>query len=188
MSAGLVVAACALVTMTPWWCVRAGAERRARFAARTGPVVAAEPEESGAVEIGVLLELLAAAVRAGSSLPRALGAVGSAIGGPDGAALGRVGAALVLGSSWDAAWTGASPRLDVVRRALRPAWLHGAAPAQSLRTAGVALRQDRVAAARTASARLGVHLVLPLGACFLPAFVLLGLLPVLLSLGAGMLG
>ncbi|WP_253181950.1 hypothetical protein [Cellulosimicrobium cellulans] len=34
----------------------------------------------------------------------------------------------------------------------------------------------------------GVQLVLPLGACFLPAFVLVGLLPVLLSLGSGLLG
>jgi pilus assembly protein TadC len=34
---------------------------------------------------------------------------------------------------------------------------------------------------------LGVRLVLPLGLCFLPAFVLVGLVPVLASLGRGLL-
>lgn len=59
---------------------------------------------------------------------------------------------------------------------------------ESLRVAGEQLRRDQQAAARQAAARLAVHLVLPLGVCFLPAFVLIGLLPVLLSLGGGVLG
>jgi hypothetical protein len=32
-----------------------------------------------------------------------------------------------------------------------------------------------------AAARLGVHLMLPLGLCYLPAFICLGLMPVVLS-------
>ncbi|QJW38623.1 secretion system protein [Cellulosimicrobium protaetiae] len=140
------------------------------------------------VETGVLLELLAAAVRAGAALPRVLDVVGSCVGGREGAGLRAAGAALLLGSSWDAAWAGAPPRLEVVQRALRPAWLHGAAPAPALRAAAQASRQDRTAAAKAAAARLAVHLVLPLGACFLPAFVLVGLVPVLVSLGSGLLG
>jgi len=43
-------------------------------------------------------------------------------------------------------------------------------------------------AAREAAGRLGVRLVLPLGLCFLPAFILIGLVPVILSLAAGLLG
>ncbi|WP_139316048.1 type II secretion system F family protein [Cellulosimicrobium sp. CUA-896] len=154
---------------------------------RARPVPGAATDD-GAVGTGVLLELLAAAVRAGASVPRALETVGTAVGGDDGDGLRRASAALVLGASWDAAWAGAPVRLDVVRRALRPAWVYGAGPVQSLRAAGESLRQERAAAARTAAARLGVRLVLPLGACFLPAFVLVGLLPVLLSLGSGLLG
>lgn len=37
-------------------------------------------------------------------------------------------------------------------------------------------------------ARLGVRLVLPLGLCLLPAFVLLGIVPFVLSLGGRLLG
>jgi pilus assembly protein TadC len=139
------------------------------------------------VDIGILLGLLAAAVRAGLALPRALHAVGCAIGGTDGAALERVSAALLLGSSWTAAWAKAPGRLDVVSLALRPAWEHGAAPAQALGVAARQLRADRQSAASQAAARLGVRLVLPLGACFLPAFVLIGVVPLLISLGAGLL-
>lgn len=191
----VVVAAWVLVAASPWWTARVVVGRRARDAARPPGVDesrrGARPradDDHGAVGTGVVLELLAAAVRAGASVPRALETVGAAVGGPDGEGLRRASAALVLGATWDAAWVGAPPRLDVVRRALRPAWVHGAGPVQSLRAAGESLRQERAAASRTAAARLGVQLVLPLGACFLPAFVLVGLLPVLLSLGSGLLG
>jgi tight adherence protein B len=49
------------------------------------------------------------------------------------------------------------------------------------------VRHARRSSARTAAARLGVRLVLPLGVCYLPAFVLVGLVPVLLALGIGLL-
>ncbi|WP_454041571.1 type II secretion system F family protein [Cellulosimicrobium sp. Marseille-Q8652] len=198
----LVVAACVLLAASPWWLARSARERRvaglaegSRRQARGGKASRGGLRGAGrrlgvepVVETGVVLELLAAAVRAGASVPRALDAVGVAVGGSDGEYLRRAGAALVLGSDWDGAWHDVPRRLDVVRRALRPAWVHGAGPVGSLRAAGDALRQDRAAAARSAAARLGVHLVLPLGACFLPAFVLVGVLPVLLSLGSGILG
>lgn len=186
-----VVAAVAcgcLLASSPWWGARAGVRARladlTRRAAPSGPATG----PAGQVEIGVLLELLGAAVRAGASVPRALEAVGRAVGGPDGAALHRAGAAIVLGAGWTEAWAGAPPRLAVVRSALGLAWEQGAAPGESLRAAGEQLRADQQALARQAAARLAVHLVLPLGVCFLPAFLLIGLLPVLLSLGGGVLG
>lgn len=156
-------------------------EREARGAGRGR-------RDADRLETGVLLELLAAAVRSGAAVPRALDVVGSCVGGREGAGLRAAGAALLLGASWEAAWSTAPQRLAVVQRALRPAWLHGAAPAPALRAAAQASRQDRTAAAKAAAARLAVHLVLPLGACFLPAFVLVGLVPVLVSLGSGLLG
>lgn len=194
----VLVALCVLAGAAPWWSARTEAGRRAVAVGRAVP----EPDDPAAdprgrrrrgddrepgIETGVLLELLAAAVGSGAAIPRALDVVGSCVGGGDGAGLRAAGAALLLGASWDGAWAGAPPRLGVVQRALRPAWLHGAAPASSLRAAAEASRQDRTGAAKAAAARLAVHLVLPLGACFLPAFVLVGLLPVLVSLGAGLL-
>ncbi|MBE1876944.1 type II secretion system F family protein [Myceligenerans sp. TRM 65318] len=135
------------------------------------------------IDVRVVLDLLAAALGAGAGVPRALGAVGHAAGGNHGTALRAAADALVLGAGWEQAWAGTSEVLAPVRRALRSAWIDGAAPGAALRAAGEELRRDRSAAARTAAARLGVRLVLPLGCCYLPAFVLVGIVPVLLALG-----
>jgi pilus assembly protein TadC len=139
------------------------------------------------VDIPVVLELLAAALRSGAGIPRALEAAGQAIGGRDGIHLARVSRALRLGAGWDAAWSQNPGRLAAVARALRPAWADGASPSEALSVAADSLRRDQRDAARLAAKTLAVRLVLPLGACFLPAFVLIGLVPVLLALGVGVL-
>jgi hypothetical protein len=112
--------------------------------------------------------------------------VGAAVGGAQGERLSRVGTLLALASSWDEAWA-PMPSDAGLRLALRGAWESGAAPGPALQVAANQARRRRRAAARTAAATLGTRLVLPLGLCFLPAFVLLGLVPVVLSL-AGTLG
>jgi hypothetical protein len=97
----------------------------------------------------------------------------------------------VLGAPWARAWGAvedvSSGRLAVVRDALAPTWERGSPPGPALAAAADAVRADSRAAARTAAGRLGVRLVVPLGLCYLPAFVLVGLVPVLLSYGLGML-
>ncbi|WP_277207866.1 type II secretion system F family protein [Isoptericola croceus] len=209
-----VVALLALAGLSPW----RGADRTAhrRMSGLASARDDATPEGGAAgwtrgtasperLDVPCLLELVAAAVRSGAGVPRALEAVGAAVGGPDGRALGRTAAALRLGADWETAWTAAGsepgrprdpgrpgepvgqrrcpPRLDVLRRSLRGAWVDGAAPGEALRAAATEHRHDRQATARTAAARLAVRLVLPLGLCYLPAFVLVGLVPVLLALG-----
>lgn len=149
-------------------------------------VAAARGIDRPGVDVQVVLELVAAALRAGAGVPRALEATGVAVGGADGTFLTRAARALVLGASWERAWTGAPSALDPVVQALRGAWLDGAAPSEALRAAGEEVRHERRSGARTAAARLGVRLVLPLGTCYLPAFVLMGLVPVLLALGIGL--
>lgn len=146
---------------------------------RPGGRVSVAPE----VPVVVVLALLGAATQAGAALPRALQVVGRAVGDPT---LERVGGALVLGATWEAAWEGV--RGGVVADALRDAWTSGAAPSGALASAGSRLRRGAAARAKVAAQRLGVQLVLPLGLCLLPAFVLVGLVPVLLSLGVGLLG
>jgi pilus assembly protein TadC len=193
MSVGVVVGLLALASATPWWWVdRSVLRRTALLAARERRSPRPEPAArggtgGGVLEVPVLVELLAAAVRAGAGVPRALSATGSAVGGEDGSALVRAAEALRLGAEWDAAWRDAPARLDVVKRSLRGAWVDGAAPTEALRAAGAEHAHERRAAARSAAARLAVRLVLPLGACFLPAFVLVGLVPVLLALGVDLL-
>ena len=87
---------------------------------------------------------------------------------------------MLLGASWQVAWAG-STLTDVVD-ALEASWSTGTAPGPALRGRADKLRRDRRTRSRTAAGALRVQLVLPLGLCFLPAFVLLGLVPMLLSL------
>lgn len=168
----------------PWWWVsNFSVQRQASNAPlpRRSPGVAA-------VDAVLLLDLLDVAVAAGASVPRALSAVGAAVGGAQGATLARGGTALLLGAPWQSAWAGAAAPLAEVVDVLEASWTTGSAPGPALRARAEQLRRDRRTRARTAAGALGVHLVLPLGLCFLPAFVLLGLVPMVLSLAGDLLG
>ncbi|PVU82517.1 secretion system protein [Cellulomonas sp. WB94] len=137
-------------------------------------------------DVVLLLDLLDMAVTAGAGVPRALEAVGEAVRGADGERLTRVSVELLLGAPWTAAWAATSDDLRPIAECLEASWVQGAAPGPALRARAGAVRRDRRRDAREAAGRLGVHLVLPLGLCFLPAFVLLGLVPVLVSLASGL--
>ena len=173
------------------------------------PGAGRDPSEAGTPEVAVpvILDLLDAACAAGSSVPGALDAVAFAIGGARGRLLADVAASLTLGARWAEAWTrtAAAPTtghgvrrpadaaqppagLGPVADALRAAWEDGAPPGAALRAAAGTLRRERHAKTLEAAARLGVRLVLPLGLCYLPAFVLVGLVPVIVSMAAGVLG
>ena len=150
---------------------------------RTGP---------SAVDDVLLLDLVAAALRTGVSIPRALTAVGAVCGS---APLERTGRLLLLGADWEEAWgedrewdAGPVVPRAALARALQPAWCDGADPVPLLGRAAAGLQARRDRAAREAAGRLGVRLVLPLGLCHLPAFILIGVVPVLLSTGVALLG
>jgi pilus assembly protein TadC len=196
MGVGVLVAMLAATALGPWWVRGDAAARRAAALGRAadGP---GTPAARGAVDPEVALALVAAACRSGASVVRALDAVGEALGGSDGAAARSAAARLALGSDWGDAWppdgsrgAGGAPGAlaRVLRDALRPTWEHGAPPEPALRAATDQLRRDRAERSATAAGRLGVRLVLPLGLCYLPAFVLVGLVPVLVSYGVGLLG
>jgi pilus assembly protein TadC len=156
---------------------------------RCRPTRVRRADAAAALELdtALALDLLDVAVSAGASLPDALRVVGSAVGGAQGAALRSAGSALLLGASWDSAWASAPDGLRDVAVALGPSWTAGAAPGPALRARAEQHRRGRRAHVRSAAGSLGVRLVLPLGLCFLPAFVLLGLVPMLLGLASGLL-
>ncbi|WP_187279895.1 type II secretion system F family protein [Quadrisphaera setariae] len=78
--------------------------------------------------------------------------------------------------------------LAALQRCLWIAEQTGAPVAALLTSSAAELRRRRRRAAALAAARLGVRVVAPLGLCTLPAFGLLAVVPVLLSLGRGLLG
>ncbi|MPV38727.1 secretion system protein [Georgenia subflava] len=177
----------AVLAALPW----ALADRQARTVRPCRRVRRPAPV-NGDVDVAVLLDLADAALGAGAAVPGTLQALGRAVSGPDpaapGAALRQAGSALLLGAPWEEAWAGAPRHLAPLADALEPAWLDGAAPGPLLRQAAGSVRATRHRQAQEAAARLGVRLVLPLGLCFLPAFVLLGLVPVVIAAGGGILG
>jgi pilus assembly protein TadC len=64
----------------------------------------------------------------------------------------------------------------------------GVHTAALLRAVATDVRGRRRAVATEAARRAGVRAVLPLGACFLPAFVLLGIVPTIAGLASSALG
>lgn len=144
----------------------------------------AQGGETTGPEMTVILALVRTAIISGASVPRALQGVGRAIGS---ARIEMAGKLILLGAEWNEAWHGTNGADDLLRTALEPAWCDGADPIPLLERAASTWQARRDRRAREAAAKLGVHLVLPLGLCYLPAFVLVGILPIVLSTGGGLL-
>lgn len=72
--------------------------------------------------------------------------------------------------------------LDVLARALRRADETGAPVAGVVVAAAADVRRDARAARREAGRRVGVRTAAPLGLCFLPAFLLIGIVPTVIAL------
>lgn len=128
-------------------------------------------------------DLLAVVLRGGAPPDQACTTVAEVIPGPLGARLARVGRSLALGATPAQAWAELAPVAGadrLVRAAVRSAE-RGSALAEAFGRIADDLRADRAVAAETAARRAGVLIVLPLGLCFLPAFVLAGLVPVILA-------
>jgi pilus assembly protein TadC len=155
----------------------------ARWLARQPSRSSVTEDRRVAGDLPFAADLLAAALRAGAAPDVAARCVGRALDGPLGQRLARVDRALGLGAPADEAWSylgtvaGAS---RVVAAAVRSQH-SGAAFAGALQRLADDLRADRLIAADAAARRAGVLIVLPLGLCFLPAFVLAGLVPVIVA-------
>lgn len=137
-----------------------------------------------AAELPLAADLLAVALRGGAPVDRATAAVADALPGPLGDRLARVGRVMRLGGTPAEAWAQLAPVEGadrLVRAAVRSAE-HGSALAGALGRLADDLRADRAVATEAAARRAGVLIVLPLGLCFLPAFVLAGLVPVIVAI------
>ncbi len=100
------------------------------------------------------------------------------------AALEAVAAMLALGANPDIAWRAADPveELVTLAAAARRSAAGGGRLADAVREHASLLRADQAAADRRAAGRAGVLMTAPLGICFLPAFLCLGLAPVIVGL------
>ncbi len=136
-----------------------------------------------AAEMPFALDLLAAGMRAGASTERAVHALGQVLDGPVGQRLSHVARQLQLGASPAEAWRElqGTPGADRLIRFVTRAGDSGAALAATCGRLADDLRADRLLAVEATARRAGVLVVLPLGLCFLPAFMLAGLVPVVIA-------
>lgn len=131
-------------------------------------------------------DLLAACLRAGLPVPTAIGSVVADVPGPEAEALRSVAGLLALGAAPAEAWAPARAGPGTAR--LAKAAQRTARSGTALAEVAEELAQDvRSSLADRAEARAQRAMVLiagPLGLCFLPAFLCLGVLPVVLGLAA----
>lgn len=140
----------------------------------------ASPAGAAPVDTALVLELLAAQLRAGLAPLAALGSLAEAL---NSRALHTVCQRLQMGSGWGSAWSGsAAGTFGELRDALAPAYTGGAPSTALLLSLADAHRLSERRAAERAAGKLSVALVVPLGLCSLPAFICLGIVPIIISL------
>ena len=139
------------------------------------------PAGAAPVDTALVLELLAAQLRAGLAPLAALGTLAEAL---NNRPLHTVCQRLQMGSNWGNAWSGSvAGTFGELRDALAPAYTGGGAPSTALLLSlADAHRLSERRAAERAAGKLSVALVVPLGLCSLPAFICLGIVPILISL------
>jgi hypothetical protein len=152
---------------------------RGRGAQRHGP------DPGSAADALVLLGL---ALRSGAGLPESLREVARGADGQVSRDLDAVVAALQWARPGPEAWEFAAPLWRPVSQAWEVAVQTGTAPAELVEGVAHRLRETQERERERRAARAGVLLVLPLGLCFLPAFVCTAVVPVVLALAGGVIG
>lgn len=154
-----------------------------RLLRRAEPAAVRRERTEALADLPLGADLLAAALKGGTAVDSSIAAVADALGGPLGARLQRTARSLRLGAAPAEAWAHLSgvPQADRLITAAVRSSASGGALSGALERLARDLRSDRAVAAEAAAQRAGVLIVLPLGLCFLPAFLLAGLMPVLIA-------
>lgn len=139
-----------------------------------------------AAELPLLCDVLAACLNAGATPHLAVTAIADTGDSALQADLRHVSRSLAAGASWDEAWRSRDSDVSQVASVMAASLRSGASAAPLLRSLATELRKDRRADRLDAARRLGVHTAAPLGLCFLPGFVLLGLVPIVAGLIAAL--
>lgn len=142
------------------------------------------PPQAGSAELAGTWQLVAVSLAAGLPVAVAVSAAAGSLGGLAGTELRRVAGLLELGADPADAWDAAAqvPALRTFARAAGRSAGTGSALAQVARAEAVRVRTELEDAARARAQRAAVLITGPLGLCFLPAFLLLGIAPVVIGL------
>lgn len=140
--------------------------------------------------LALALDLVAAALRGGQPVSSALALAAAAADPAAAAELARVASLLRLGADPVEAWRGlaADDVLAPVAQAACRSANSGIRLARGLEQVGADLRAQVRAGSEARAYRAGVLAMAPLGLCFLPAFVCLGVVPVVVGIARGPFG
>lgn len=146
-------------------------------------------DEESARHLPLAADLLAACAASGAGPGAAAEAVGRSLGGPLGERLARTAAELRLGGEPAEVWGrfGAIPGAEGLARCMERAGSSGAPAAEAVARHATALRATRARVAAARARRAQVLISAPVGLCFLPAFLAVGVAPVVIGLAAGLL-
>jgi Flp pilus assembly protein TadB len=139
--------------------------------------------------LALALDLVAESMRAGQPLASALLLAAPAAGGTVAGRLGRVAGLLRLGADPEQAWAlvAGDPVLAPVAAGACRSASSGIRLARTFERLAEEVREQRRAAAQARAHRAGVLAMAPLGLCFLPAFVCLGVVPTVAGIAADVL-
>ncbi len=164
------------------------ADRRGRMVASPvdGASAPRNPTRSAlaADRVAALLDLIAAALDVGLAPAGALAAVATGVPEPDRSRLRRALAMVDIGGDAVTVWRmlADDPVLGPLALALERSERSGAPVAAAVRGLADEARRDTRTARLADARRVGVRTAAPLGACFLPAFFLVAIVPTVIAL------
>jgi Flp pilus assembly protein TadB len=166
------------------WVVGAGLFALVWLAAdRVEPPGVRRDREAVRRDLPQVVRLLAIALDSGASAPSALEQVSLALPGPGSKALRVSRARLALGVPPELVWAelGSQPELESLGRALARAHSSGVPVADAVRRLGDDLARQRRLEVEDRARAVGIRAALPLGLCLLPAFLAIGIVPVIVA-------
>lgn len=157
---------------------------------RLEPRAVRQRRDRVARDLPTAASLLSAAVSAGATPVAATEIVAVAVGGPLGADLARLAASARLGGDFAAGWNriGAGAPAAPLARVIARSVDSGAPLAAALDRMAADLHAQRRFEVDRRARSVGVRAAAPLGLCFLPAFLLVGVVPVVAGIAAAVVG
>lgn len=192
--AAVLLAAALWIGPGPSW-VQARAGSRARSRRLRRGLARRPPRDLDPLAIAASLDVLAVCLKAGMAVSTAAAAVATSAPPKLARVLRRAADLLALGADPAVAWAvppglparPADAQIDGLLRLARRSASSGAALAEGVTELADQCRHDAAHAAAAAAERAGVLIAGPLGLCFLPAFVCLGIVPVVAGLAGDVL-
>jgi len=185
-TAAMLLAAALLTSAGP-----SATRTRARLPARRPHVDRPAARGPDPLAVASSLDVLSVCLAAGMAVSTAAAATAPSAPPTLAPVLRRAADLLALGADPAVAWSApdgsADAQIDALLRLARRSSVSGAALADAVSGLAAQCRQDAVHTAAATAERAGVLIAGPLGLCFLPAFVCLGVVPVIAGLAGDFL-